>query len=69
MEYRAARRHPPEELGICQDQGHESYFFENVRYGIRTPEDRLIWQRIEERRPRWLEGPAYGDAVAILRAE
>ena len=54
---------------VCQDQGHESYFFENVRYGIRTPEDRLIWQRIEKRRPRWLEGPAYGDAVAILRAE
>jgi hypothetical protein len=34
---------------VQQSNGHERYFFNNVRYGIRTPNDLLIWRRIEER--------------------
>lgn len=54
---------------IHQRDGHESYFFENVRHGIRTPEDGLIWRRIEERAPCWLRSGAHAEAVALLRAE
>jgi len=54
---------------IAQHGGHERYFFENVRHGIRTPEDGLIWRRIEERAPPWLQSGAYGQAVSLLRAE
>jgi len=54
---------------INQDQGHERYFFENVRHGIRTPEDGLIWRRIEEKRPSWFRGDVYAEPVAILRGE
>lgn len=67
-----ATRPLPEEVAdawIDQNQGHERYFFENVRHGIRTPEDGLIWRRIEERKPAWLRGDAYAGAVCVLRGE
>lgn len=54
---------------LGQDRGHERYFFENVRHGIRSPEDGLVWKRIEEGRPRWLRGGAYAEAVAVLRRQ
>lgn len=70
---RAERNHPhPEEIAdawVNQNQGHERYFFENVRHGIRTPDDVQIWRRIEERRPAWLSGDGYGEPIAVLRAE
>lgn len=50
-----------------QNAGHERYFFENVRHGIRTPEDHLIWQRIEHKNPSWLREGTYAEAVALLR--
>ncbi len=53
---------------INQNQGHERYFFENIRHGIRTPDDNLIWDRIEEQRPRWLREGAHAAAIALLRA-
>lgn len=62
----------PEDIAdawVNQNQGHERYFFENVRHGIRTPEDAEIWRRIEEQSPGWLSGDAYAEAVAILRGE
>jgi len=65
-------RPSPEDVAdawINQRNGHESYFFENVRCGIRTPEDALIWRRMEAGRPGWLQGGAYPSAVAILRGE
>ncbi len=52
---------------LCQKEGHERYFFENVRHGIRTPDDGLIWNRIEKRKPRWLTEPLYQEAIAILK--
>ena len=54
---------------LGQNNGYERYFFENVRHGIRTPEDGLIWQRIEEQMPRWLGNSSYAEAVALLRRE
>jgi len=54
---------------VEQDEGHEAYFFENVRHGIRTPEDVAIWFRIEQRQPEWLSNDAYSDVVETLRAE
>jgi len=54
---------------VDQNNGHERYFFENVRHGIRTPDDVLIWKRIEERTPRWLRGEMYAEAIALLRTE
>lgn len=62
----------PEDIAdawINQDQGHELYFFENVRHGIRTPEDLIIWRRVDEAGPSWLRKDAYTEAVAILRGE
>ena len=62
----------PEEVAdawIDQDQGHEHYFFENVRHGLRTSEDSLVWRRIEERRPAWIRRSDYAQAIAILRRE
>lgn len=66
------KRPKPAEIAsawIEQDEGHERYFFENVRHGIRTDDDREIWQCIEERRPRWLERDAYASVIEQLRAE
>jgi hypothetical protein len=54
---------------VNQEGGHERYFFENVRHGIRTAEDGLIWRGIEERAPPWLQSRAYDQAVSVLRAE
>lgn len=52
---------------VQQSNGHERYFFNNVRHGIRTPNDLLIWRRIEERKPSWLRDSAYTEAIGILR--
>jgi len=54
---------------IDQRNGHERYFLENVRHGIRTPEDDLIWERIENRAPCWLGNEAYAEVVTLLRKE
>jgi hypothetical protein len=54
---------------LDQSDERERYFFNNVLNGIRTSDDGLIWRRIEERGPRWLENGAYAEAVAILRGE
>lgn len=67
-----SNRPQPHEIAdawIDQDDGHESYFFENVRHGIRTSEDILIWRRIEERRLDWLQMNEYAQAIDILRQE
>ncbi len=59
----------PDEIAdawLCQADGHERYFFENVRHGIRTPDDGLIWERIRSRKPRWLAEPLYQEAIAVL---
>jgi hypothetical protein len=61
---------PPEDVADAWCvHGHEEYFFENVRHGIRTPDDAHIWRRIEQARPRWLENDRYAEPVAILRRE
>jgi hypothetical protein len=54
---------------LDQNDGYERYFFENVRHGIRTPDDGLIWRRIEARMPCWLENSSYSEAVTLLRSE
>jgi hypothetical protein len=54
---------------VTQSGGHERYFFENVRHGIRTPEDGAIWKRIEAQSPSWLSNPAYAQPIALLRSE
>ena len=53
---------------INQDCGHERYFFENVQHDIRTPDDHLIWQRIECMDPPWLNQGAYNKAISNLRS-
>jgi len=66
------RRPTPEQVAeawINQEKGHERYSFENIRCGIRTPEDYLIWNRIKEAKPKWLTESAYPEAVAILETE
>lgn len=52
-----------------QDAGNEHYFFENIRNGIRTSEDQLIWQHIEKSNAPWLSKciSEYANAVAVLR--
>jgi len=47
----------------------ERYFFENVRHGIRTPEDIAIWHRIESVGALWLSDPQYAEPIATLRTE
>ncbi len=54
---------------IEQDQGYERYFLENIRHGIRTPDDLLVWRRIEGASPSWLRKTEYTEAIAILRGE
>lgn len=56
------------EAWVDQNNRHERYFFENVRHGIRTSDDGLIWRRIEQRNPDWLDDPAYAEAIGILQA-
>jgi hypothetical protein len=70
----AAVATPPSAVEIAdawagQHAGHERYFFENVRHGIRTPDDRAIWHRIEERAPPWLGAERHREAIELLRAE
>lgn len=57
------------EAWLKQNNGYERYFFENVRHGIRTPDDGLIWRRIKEQNPDWLANRSYGEAVALLERE
>lgn len=52
-----------------QKDGHERYFFENVRNSIRTSEDLAIWKRMSQRKAQWLGKADYTAAVAILSAE
>ena len=52
-----------------QYNGHEQYFFQNVKHGIRTPDDHVIWLRIQEIRPDWLQRKEYAEAVSILSVE
>lgn len=62
----------PEDIAdawVKQNNGYERYFFENVRHGIRTPDDMNIWMRIEEYNPQWLDNDEYVNAIEILRAE
>jgi hypothetical protein len=54
---------------LARNTGDENYFFNNVRHGIRTPDDIAIWRRIEERSPRWISTEAYKPAIGILREE
>lgn len=54
---------------VEQDKGYERYFLENVRRGIRTPDDGAIWQRIEDKRPPWLDADHHREAIEILRSE
>lgn len=54
---------------LRQNGGFETYFFENVRHGIRTAQDIDIWRHIEARKPDWLEADRYRKAVKILRSE
>lgn len=54
---------------LGQHAGHERYFFENVRHGIRTPFDGAIWKQIEARKPAWLRNETYANAIEILRSE
>lgn len=54
---------------IDQKEGHERYFLENVRHGIRTCEDAEIWSVIEQASPLWLRSDRYADAVGTLRRE
>lgn len=65
---------PPEAQTVAdawlgQNGGYERYFLENVRHGIRTPDDGEIWGKIEERAPDWLKSDAYAQAIEILRTE
>lgn len=50
----------------AQDAGEEKYFFENVRYGIRTIDDQPIWRQIKAKNPPWLKNGAYADVAALL---
>jgi len=49
----------------------EAYFFQNVRCGIRTPDDGAIWKRIEEHRPGWLNNTKWvsGNVAECLLPE
>ncbi|MCI0679524.1 MAG: hypothetical protein L0Z63_10860 [Actinobacteria bacterium] len=53
-----------------QSNGEERYFIENVRHGIRTPDDYAIWCHLEERHPPWLDQEVHhqlGDHLARSR--
>lgn len=57
------------EAWIGQEEGHERYFLENVRHGIRTGEDAEIWSAVEHANPLWLQNRCYADVVDTLRRE
>jgi len=68
------KRPSPKEIAnawVNQNQERDVYFFENVRYGIRTSEDGCIWRHIQESAAPWFSKIAskYADAVAVLRSE
>lgn len=68
----AGERPSPRDIAtawIDQKDGHERYFLENVRHGIRTGDDAEIWAVIEQARPEWLQSECYADVVDILRRE
>lgn len=54
---------------LDQSEGHERYFFENVRHSIRTSDDLLIWERMVQQPAPWLRREDYASAVAILTEE
>jgi hypothetical protein len=65
-------RPSPEQVAdawIEQNEGHEMYFLQNVRCGMRTSSDLQIWKRIEARQPSWLKLAKYAESVGILRGE
>ncbi|PNQ77231.1 hypothetical protein BA950_04065 [Erythrobacter sp. SAORIC-644] len=57
------------EAWIGQEEGHERYFLENVRHGIRTGDDAEIWSAVEHANPLWLQNGCYADVVDTLRRE
>ncbi len=54
---------------IDQIDGHERYFFENVRHGIRTHEDHEVWKAIEAEKPKWRTSSDYAVPIRQLIAE
>jgi hypothetical protein len=65
-------RPTPDEVAdawVDQPDGHERYFFENIRNGIRTIEDLAVWRRIALRSPNWVDKTEYAAAVGLLREE
>ncbi|TBZ35724.1 hypothetical protein E0H47_24135 [Rhizobium leguminosarum bv. viciae] len=52
---------------LCQANGHENYFLNNVLHGIRTVSDDEIFTIIERESPNWISADEYRDAIAILR--
>lgn len=54
---------------IDQQEGHERYFFENIRHAVRTSQDLAIWRRMCSQKAPWLDKPEYAEAVGILTAE
>jgi len=61
--------HAVADAWVSQLGGHENYFFNNVKHGIRTLDDLAIWRRIEERSPRWINAETYKEAIKILQGE
>jgi len=57
------------EAWLEQSGGAEKYFFENIRCGIRTPEDIDIWEHIASSSPTWLTDVCYAEAIATLQKE
>ena len=65
-------KRPPSAIEIADawiGVGHEHYFFENVRNGIRTPDDEAIWTRMQEEQPDWLQEATAKCADAIQQLE
>ena len=54
---------------IDQNGGHERYFLENVRHGIRTHDDHEIWKAIAVDDPSWLSSDEYEDVIRVLQSE
>lgn len=52
---------------LCQDDGHENYFLNNVLNGITTAADDEIFTIIERESPNWISAEKYRDAIAILK--
>lgn len=57
-------------LAWCeQTSGQERYFTENVRNGIRTPDDHAIWARIVREQPHWMSSQDSLRLFEIFRSE